>query len=207
MALRALLPLIHLLAQAIDGVQRAVRLRNLIAYLEQQVKLRLQLFLRAFDTRVFANLKVCAIALLAHFKLHLIRTRYGTRANRGIINALVISDLGRARVARVPGETIAARLFGNTRLLLLLLLIARFALVLLLLAGEGLDDVALRVEEGQRHLSLRLLLEVVMDDNAIRRILSGIQILFHFLARRSLLLAIRDNKCARMLIVFRPISR
>src|SRR5579883_766986 len=74
-------------------------------------------------------------------------------------------------IAQVPDKTIGPCRFRDM-----------WFLLFLLLAGEGPDNLARGVKEGQGDLALRLLLQVVMDNRAIGRILPGVEILLHLFA-------------------------
>src|SRR5262249_43911040 len=113
------------------------------------------------------------------------RVGTGEHILRGDV-ALGASGVG---VPHVPDKAVAPHLLRHVRLFLLLRLLAlgarllswllavRLGLrLLLLLASEALNLLALRVEEGQRHLALGLLLEVVRNGNAVRRILARIEV-------------------------------
>src|SRR5579885_1767680 len=75
-------------------------------------------------------------------------------------------------------------------------------LLWLFLAGERANLIALGIQEAQRDFALRLLLQVVVDDDAIRGILPGIKIFIHFLAGWLLLLHVGYAERASMAIVF-----
>src|SRR5579885_1518315 len=101
-------------------------------------------------------------------------------------------------------------LFDDVRLLFLILfrlfrlfiaVATLLCLLWLFLAGERANLIALGIQEAQRDFALRLLLQIVVDDDAIRGILPGIEIFIHLLAGWLLFLHVGHAECAGMAIV------
>src|SRR5581483_7691901 len=202
-----LLPPFDLAANTAHRVDHLMYCRNLHADGLEQIKLLLQILLRGGDAWVFANLERLCIALFPQFELNLIDSWGHLRAFHDLLGFLVAFNSGRIGVAHIPDETIGPRRFGDTRLLLLFLF--AFALVaihmrlpLLLFTGEGFDDVARGIKEGQGKFLLWLLSQKVMNNHPIGRVLASIEVSLDLLAGRGLLLAIDDMERAEVGKIF-----
>src|SRR5579884_1475484 len=160
--------------------------------------------------RVFANLEMLAVDLVADGEPHLVRSRRGERAFHDLVRVIHALDFDRLCMARIPAEAVRPGLPDDVWLLFLILfrlfrlfiaVVALHWLWWLFLAAERANLFALSIQEGQRDFAFRLLLQVVVDDDALRGILSGIEIFIHFLAGWLLFLHVGHAECAGMAIV------
>src|SRR5579884_372886 len=164
--------------------------------------------------RVFANLEMLAVDLIANRETHLVRSRRGERAFHDLVRVFHALDFDRFSIARIPDEAVRPGLLDDVRLLFLILFRLRclfIAITVLLcllrwlwwlfLSAERANLLALSIQEGQRDFAFRLLLQIVVDDDAIRGILPGIEIFIHLLAGWLLFLHVGHAECAGMAIV------
>ena len=200
--LRAPLPLLDLLPHISEHIDGIVSLRELLPDLEPQLKLRLQVCLRRGYPWILFNFKRLAKRLISNRQPHLVGTRRHYWPRQGAFCSHVSFHLSRVWIVQIPDKAIRSRLFGYTRFLLLVILLFAFydsagsgnfvacpgclilntgRLPILLLTREGSDLLPPGIEEGQFHFIFRLLLQIVGHYNAIRWVLSGIQVLVHHL--------------------------
>ena len=170
----SLLPPRYLAADGADAADGALRLRQSVANLEEQIALLGQLLLGRGDARVGEDFDGLRERPVANRQFR--RVRAGQDHRPG--GALPDIEVGRievrhAGVAHIPDEAI------NTRQ-------RRGALVLVAVLRRTrvqADNVTRRVLDGDGHITLGALRQVILDDDALRRVCPGVDI---FLARRAI---------------------
>ena len=174
MPVGAIHPLVHLLADPAQPVDAVVGLRNLVADLDQELELGVQIFLAGPHTGVLDDAKDLRLGVVPHLQHHLVLAGRRQGADNGVLGGLVLGHFAGGRVAQVPHEAVHTRLSRDSGF-------AGIRAGFRCLAGEALDDLPGSVPDGEGHVLGRLL-QVVVDHCPVGWVLPGIPHLPHGLA-------------------------
>ncbi|HMM43290.1 MAG TPA: hypothetical protein PKA95_15465, partial [Thermomicrobiales bacterium] len=190
----AALPARDLVEQRADPVDRSVRLAQPVAQLAQHVALGGQVGVARLDPRVAQHLERLGLLDAIDLQPRLVLPRQHLRPVRPIPRLQAARHRLGAGLAHVPDEVVEARQRGRPR-------------CLLGVAAVAADLIALGVEDRQRHRPIRRRRQEVLDDDTVRRVAAGRQVVVSDRAVRSIDRVVEHLAGAGRAVVDHPLDR